>query len=196
MTDDARARIRQSATARQHAASAPDTSAVALASAGSGKTRVLIGRAKRLLLAGAAPDGLLCLTFTKAAAAEMANRLRRDLAEWATADDAALSASLEATIGEPPDEAITAKARSLFPRALEAPGGVKIQTVHAFCQSLLARFPIDRSRRAAGLPGARRPGRGGGGRRRVSRDRARPGLGRRRQPVGGGGRSEAARRGR
>ncbi|MEM6490904.1 MAG: UvrD-helicase domain-containing protein, partial [Pseudomonadota bacterium] len=142
MTSDARKRLQQSATARQHAASAPGTSAVALASAGSGKTQVLIGSAKRLLLNGAKPDGLICLTFTKAAAAQMANRLRRDLAAWASDDDATLREKLTDT-GAPTDDATRAKARTLFPRALEAPGGVKIQTVHAFCQSLLARFPIE-----------------------------------------------------
>ena len=97
----------------------------------------------RLLLTGARPDSLLCLTFTKAAAAEMEARLRKALAHWAVADDATLTDALTALVGDPPPNGQLTIARSLYPKALEAPGGLKIQTVHAFCQALLARFPIE-----------------------------------------------------
>ncbi|MEE2690081.1 MAG: double-strand break repair helicase AddA [Pseudomonadota bacterium] len=129
----------------QRAAADPDVSAFVAANAGAGKTRVLTDRVARLLLAGARPDRVLCITFTKAAAAEMATRLFKLLGEWALADDAKLAeklAKLEG--GERRREARDfAEARRLFARALETPGGLKIQTIHSFCEGVLKRFPLE-----------------------------------------------------
>jgi len=114
------------------------------ASAGSGKTSVLSDRVLRLLLVdGARPERLLCLTFTKAAAAEMKTRVMAELAIWAAADDATLSDHLLKLLGKPATEEETVRARRLFARAIDAPGGLKIQTLHGFCQSLLGRFPLE-----------------------------------------------------
>ncbi|XBQ17014.1 MAG: UvrD-helicase domain-containing protein [Oceanicaulis sp.] len=138
--------IVRSASAAQRAAADPEACVFVEANAGSGKTRVLVDRVARLLLAGAAPDRILCVTFTKAAAGEMQARLFRKLGGWSTMDDAALSDALDDLTGGAgrPD---LAAARRLFARALETPGGLKIQTLHAFCESLLRRFPLE-----AGLP--------------------------------------------
>ena len=134
------------AAAAQARAADPRGSAWVSASAGTGKTKVLTDRVLRLLLAGSAPGEILCLTFTKAAAAEMANRLFRRLAHWATLDNDALFAELE-KLGVTARERIVDRARGLFAAVLDCPGGMRIQTIHSFCQSLLARFPIE-----AGLP--------------------------------------------
>jgi ATP-dependent helicase/nuclease subunit A len=130
-------------TAAQRVASNPQVSSWVSASAGTGKTRVLTDRVLRLMLAGAAPGKILCLTFTKAAAAEMANRLNSRLAEWAMMDDQNLAASLFDLSGQESGGEIRAVARGLFARVLDVPGGLKIQTIHAFCQSLLGRFPLE-----------------------------------------------------
>ena len=95
------------------------------------------------MLAGTPPQRILCLTFTKAAAAEMANRLNRTLAAWATVEDGTLDAALAGLTARRPDADLRREARRLFARVLEAPGGMKIQTIHAFCQSLLRRFPVE-----------------------------------------------------
>lgn len=125
----------------------PAQSVFVTANAGSGKTKVLIDRIARLLLAGAAPASFLCITFTKAAATEMQRRLFERLGAWCVADDARLTAELEA-LGEPaPDAGRLALARTLFAAALETPGGLRIQTIHSFCERLLARFPLE-----AGVP--------------------------------------------
>ncbi len=131
------------ATKAQIAAAWPARSAWVSANAGSGKTRVLTNRVARLLLGGTAPGRILCLTFTKAAAAEMQNRLFKQLGEWAMMPDVPLREAL-AALGEDnlPDSQLL-HARSLFARALETPGGLKIQTIHAFCESLLHRFPLE-----------------------------------------------------
>jgi len=110
------------------------------ANAGSGKTRTLVNRVARLLLKGAKADRILCLTFTKAAANEMQARLFQTLGQWAVSDDQKLEAEL-LSIGE--DRPDLNEARSLFARALETPGGLKIQTLHAFCEKLLRRFPLE-----------------------------------------------------
>jgi ATP-dependent helicase/nuclease subunit A len=110
------------------------------ANAGSGKTSTLVNRVARLLLAGARPEAILCVTFTKAAAAEMQARLFLTLGGWAVMDDSALAEAL-AKIAEPGRD--LSQARALFARALEAPGGLKIQTIHAFCERLLRRFPLE-----------------------------------------------------
>lgn len=117
------------------------------ASAGTGKTKVLTDRVLRLMLAGAAPERILCITFTKAAAAEMALRLSGRLARWATADAGLLTDELFALLGRRPVVAELATARRLFARLLDTPGGMNIQTIHSLCQSLLRRFPLE-----AGLP--------------------------------------------
>jgi ATP-dependent helicase/nuclease subunit A len=121
----------------------PDRSAWVTASAGSGKTKVLGDRVLRLLLAGTKPERILCLTFTKAAAAEMANRIAETLARWASMPQAELNQDLTRLMGHAPGTAILSDARRLFSRVLDAPGGMKIQTIHAFCQSLLRRFPLE-----------------------------------------------------
>ncbi|MCC7266085.1 MAG: double-strand break repair helicase AddA [Caulobacteraceae bacterium] len=121
-------------------ASDPDLSAFVLANAGSGKTTTLVDRVARLLLAGADPAAILCVTYTKAAASEMQRRLFDKLGAWAVADDATLAGEL-AKIGE--SRRGLPRARRLFARALETPGGLKIQTIHAFCEKLLRRFPLE-----------------------------------------------------
>ena len=133
-------------THNQRIAADPTRSAFVMANAGSGKTRVLTNRVARLLLAGAPPQKILCITFTKAAAAEMAERLFSVLGEWALADDATLVkeiAELEGGKANAKSGAELAHARRLFARALETPGGLKIQTIHSFCESVLRRFPIE-----------------------------------------------------
>ncbi|MGP1394153.1 MAG: double-strand break repair helicase AddA [Inquilinaceae bacterium] len=127
----------------QRRASDPVASVWVGASAGTGKTRVLTSRVLRLMLDGVPPDRILCITFTRAAAAEMNNRIHRTLARWAIADEADLALELGDLTGVPPDAARTLRARRLFAEVLETPGGMKIQTIHAFCQSLLRRFPLE-----------------------------------------------------
>jgi ATP-dependent helicase/nuclease subunit A len=121
-------------------ASDPRASVFVTANAGSGKTSTLVTRVARLLLDGAAPEAILCVTFTKAAAAEMQRRLFARLGEWAVMDDGTLAGKL-AEIGETGRN--LHKARALFARALETPGGLKILTIHAFCEKLLRRFPLE-----------------------------------------------------
>ena len=133
------------AEAEQKKAIHPGASVWVSASAGSGKTKVLTDRVLTLLLAGVAPERILCLTFTKAAAAEMSNRIADRLARWAILDDSALIDQV-ARFTEPSPEILKA-ARRLFARVLDAPGGLSILTIHAFCQSVLRRFPLE-----AGVP--------------------------------------------
>ncbi|MAA99258.1 MAG: double-strand break repair helicase AddA [Stappia sp.] len=128
---------------RQALAADPTRSAWVSANAGSGKTFVLARRVIRLLLAGTAPSRLLCLTFTKAAAAEMATRVFDTLGAWTALDDEALAAEIEAIEGRRPGAARLSLARHLFATALETPGGLKIQTIHAFCEALLHQFPLE-----------------------------------------------------
>ena len=113
------------------------------ASAGTGKTKVLTDRVLALLLDGTLPQRILCLTFTRAAAAEMANRVREELGKWAIAADDALATSIRELNGATADERLLAHARGLFGEVLNCPGGLKIQTIHAFCESLLRRFPVE-----------------------------------------------------
>ncbi len=133
----------QAALGAQLAAADPSRSVWVSANAGTGKTRVLIDRISRLLLAGTPPGRILCLTFTKAAAAEMANRLRERLGAWTLMADAALQDNLANLLGRQPEEAQTVRARRLFAQVLDAPGGLKIRTIHAFCESLLGQFPLE-----------------------------------------------------
>jgi ATP-dependent helicase/nuclease subunit A len=130
------------------AAADPKHSAWVSANAGAGKTHTLANRVTRLLLADAPPERILCLTYTKAAAAEMAGRLFDLLGKWAMAPDKELAAYIEQIGGEAPrDKEDLRKARRLFAKALETPGGLKIQTIHSFCQNLLSRFSVE-----AGVP--------------------------------------------
>ncbi|WP_210215571.1 double-strand break repair helicase AddA [Mongoliimonas terrestris] len=128
---------------RQRLATDPGASVFVSANAGSGKTYVLSRRVIRLLLAGVDPGRILCLTFTKAAAAEMANRVFDVLGRWAVLPDAALVAEIADLEGTPPRPDQIAAARRLFARALETPGGLKVQTIHAFCEALLQRFSLE-----------------------------------------------------
>ncbi|MCB5944475.1 double-strand break repair helicase AddA [Acidocella sp. KAb 2-4] len=130
------------ANAQQLQASDPAVSAFVAASAGSGKTKLLTDRLLRLMLAGTAPEKILCLTYTKAAAAEMRIRLNKRLGEWVVKEDAALRADL-AALNVPASAATLALARQLFAQVLDLPGGMRIETIHAFCQSLLRRFPLE-----------------------------------------------------
>ena len=136
--------MRDTATLRQITAATPDRSTWLSANAGSGKTKVLTDRVARLLLRGVDPQNILCLTYTKAAATEMQNRLFRRLGQWAMMADTDLAAQL-GELGI--DQAISSKmlvdARRLFATAIETPGGLKIQTIHSFCSSLLRRFPLE-----------------------------------------------------
>lgn len=152
MTDASHAEAYQRAQDAQAAAALPDRSAWVEAHAGSGKTKVLIDRVARLLLrredgrAGAAPDTILCVTYTKAAANEMLSRLFRQLGGWSVAPDAKLRGELARLERRDPadysDDDLRA-ARALFARALETPGGLRIETIHAFCSRILRRFPLE-----------------------------------------------------
>ncbi len=133
---------RARAIQEQLLASDPAVSAFVAASAGSGKTKLLTDRMLRLMLGGAPPGRVQCLTFTKAAAAEMALRLQHRLGRWVTLDDAALDRELS-ELQVPASTAIRTAARALFAQVLDLPGGMRIGTIHAFCQSLLRRFPLE-----------------------------------------------------
>ena len=124
-------------------ASDPTLSAWVAANAGSGKTHVLAQRVIRLLLDGVEPDKILCITFTKAAAANMANRVFDELRRWTALDDEALDAAIRRMSNLHPDSTQRARARRLFALALETPGGLKVQTIHAFCTRLLHQFPFE-----------------------------------------------------
>ena len=128
---------------KQSEASDPETSAWVAANAGSGKTYVLAQRVINLLLRGVEPEKILCITFTKAAAANMAKRVFDTLAEWTTLDDADLDDAIRQSSKIAPDARRRALARRLFARALETPGGLKVQTIHAFCTQLLHQFPFE-----------------------------------------------------
>ena len=130
-------------TRSQTIAATPDASVWVSASAGSGKTKVLADRVLRLLLQGSPADKVLCLTFTRAAAAEMQNRIRNLLGEWAVMAETELDAAIAGLTGEAPTPASRRIAQRLFAEVLDTPGGLKIQTIHAFCESLLGRFPIE-----------------------------------------------------
>lgn len=139
-------------TGDQAAASRPESHVWLSASAGTGKTQVLAARVFRLLLRGVDPGAILCLTFTKAGAAEMAGRISARLAAWVRMKDEALFNDLRA-LGEEGGPEQRAHARTLFAKVLDAPGGgIRIQTIHGFSQSLLAAFPVE-----AGLTPGFRP---------------------------------------
>ncbi|KAB2915308.1 MAG: double-strand break repair helicase AddA [Hyphomicrobiaceae bacterium] len=131
----------------QGRAADPGASAWVSANAGTGKTHVLTMRVLRLMLAGTPPERVLALTYTKAAAAEMSKRVFERLAEWVTASDDKLKEKLKDLLDRWPDADETQRARQLFAIAIETPGGLKVQTIHAFCERLLQRFPLE-----AGVP--------------------------------------------
>ncbi|MGH6867161.1 MAG: double-strand break repair helicase AddA [Methyloceanibacter sp.] len=131
------------ADANQARASDPTASAWVSANAGTGKTEVLVRRVLRLLLTGARPAAILCLTYTKTAAAEMQHRLLAELSTWATMPTYTLRAKLAVIMRREPEEEHVRTARRLFARVLEAPGGLKIHTIHGFCERLLQRFPLE-----------------------------------------------------
>jgi ATP-dependent helicase/nuclease subunit A len=128
---------------QQRAASDPARSVWVSANAGSGKTTVLVNRVVRLLLAGADPARILCVTFTKAAAANMQDRIFRRLGGWVALPEEALAREIADMEGRAPDAAALQAARRLFARAVETPGGLKIQTIHSFCERLLHLFPFE-----------------------------------------------------
>ncbi|NIX75809.1 double-strand break repair helicase AddA [Microvirga terricola] len=127
----------------QRRAANPRASAWVSANAGAGKTKVLTDRVVRLLLSGSPPGRILCLTFTKAAAANMAIRVFERLGKWVTLDDESLIAELTQLEGERPSPEQVRLARTLFARAVETPGGLKIDTIHAFCERLLHLVPFE-----------------------------------------------------
>jgi ATP-dependent helicase/nuclease subunit A len=127
----------------QARASDPEASAWVSANAGTGKTAVLVRRVLRLLLAGTKPEKILCLTYTKNAAAEMENRLLAELASWAIESEEKLAERIGNLIGGPFDSSLLERARRLFARTLEAEGGLKTFTIHGFCERVLQRFPLE-----------------------------------------------------
>jgi ATP-dependent helicase/nuclease subunit A len=143
---------------QQGKASRPDYSVWVTASAGTGKTKVLTDRILRLLLPdadghrGTAPSRILCLTYTKAGAGEMAIRLGKTLTRWAIAPEEELRAELKRLQNREPTSKDLDKARQLFAEVADTPGGIKILTIHSFCQSVLSRFPLE-----AGIPPYFRP---------------------------------------
>ncbi len=128
---------------KQQSAADPGVSAFVRANAGTGKTHVLVRRILRLFLSGASPGSILCLTFTKNAAAEMESRVLAELGKWATAEDEALTAHLVKLLARAPDEQETAIARSLFAAVIDAPGGLAILTIHSFCERILRRYSFE-----------------------------------------------------
>jgi len=128
---------------RQAIAADPASSVWVSANAGSGKTHVLAQRVIRLLLEGTDPSKILCLTYTRAAAANMSNRVFATLAEWTTLADEELAKRIAELEGRPAGRDRLAAARKLFAEALETPGGLKIQTIHAFCEAVLHQFPLE-----------------------------------------------------
>ncbi|MBI3275630.1 MAG: double-strand break repair helicase AddA, partial [Methylocystis sp.] len=128
---------------KQRIASDPKLSAWVSAHAGAGKTHVLASRVVRLLLSRVPPSRILCLTYTKAAAANMAARIFDILAKWSLLDDESLAKAIVATGAGPPSAGDLVFARRLFARTVETPGGLKIQTIHAFCERVLHLFPFE-----------------------------------------------------
>src|SRR5450432_4548712 len=138
-----RANIPDAVRATQARASNPMSSAFVSANAGSGKTHVLVQRVIRLLLDGVPPEKILCITFTKAAAANMAERVFTTLGHWITLDDASLDDAIREVGIAHPDRRLRKSARELFAGALDTPGGLKVQTIHALCTRLLQQFPFE-----------------------------------------------------
>src|SRR5438552_5305050 len=135
--------IPEAVRATQARASDPASSSFVSGNAGSGKTHVLVQRVIRLLLDGVAPEKILCITFTKAAAANMAERVFTTLGHWVTLDDDALDAAIREAGIPHPSARLRKSARKLFACALETAGGLKVQTIHALCTRLLQQFPFE-----------------------------------------------------
>jgi len=135
--------IPQRALEAQSVAADPSQSVWVSANAGSGKTHVLTERVIRLLLQGVKPSRLLCLTYTKAAAAVMKARVFERLSRWTSLSDEQLTLELYQLEKRKPDAIRLKEARRLFAHALDTPGGLKIQTIHAFCEALLHQFPLE-----------------------------------------------------
>jgi ATP-dependent helicase/nuclease subunit A len=133
----------QGMTKAQIQASDPEYSVWVAASAGTGKTTVLTARVLRLLLGGTNPGKILCLTYTKAGAAEMESRIKLKLCSWVTLSEENLVAELTRLSGIVPNNEIIKRARELFLKTLDTPDGIKIQTIHSFCQGLMRRFPLE-----------------------------------------------------
>ncbi len=128
-------------------ASDPKFSVFVSANAGTGKTRALTHRVFRLLLNGAKPDSILCVTYTKAAAAEMQQRLQNTLSRWAVCSESELISDLTEMSEPNPSQEKILISRQLFARILDNEDGPRIETIHSFCQTILSRFPIE-----AGVP--------------------------------------------
>jgi len=143
MPEDRVSQLIADTTERQRTAADPSASVWVNANAGTGKTHVLTQRVLRLLLTGTSPESLLCLTYTKAAASEMSRRVFDRLADWVVIPDDALRSDLTRLNGTPPTPSVCERARTLFAVAIETPGGLKVQTIHAFCERLLQRFPLE-----------------------------------------------------
>lgn len=143
MTNLSAPELINAATRLQIRAADPTISAWVMASAGSGKTKVLIDRFMRLLLADTKPQHILCLTYTKAAAAEMTHRVMERLGHWTIWPEEVLAKDIAELTAAAVDSTMIAKARGLFAYALDCPGGLKIKTFHAFAQEILARFPLE-----------------------------------------------------
>ncbi len=127
----------------QQIASDPNNSVWVFASAGSGKTKILVDRVLRLLLGGVKADKILCLTFTKVAASEMQERINKELANWVLLSDEDLKNKLKNLQGFPTNPQTLEKARTLFARTLDDESKIKIQTIHSFCQNLVKIFPFE-----------------------------------------------------
>lgn len=134
---------KNSMTPDQALATEPDLTAWVAASAGTGKTHVLTARVLRLMLTGTKPENIVCLTFTKAAAAEMKNRIFQELGSWTTLSDEDLKYKICIRTEEIAGADMLSRARELFAEVLDLRGGLQIQTFHSFCQSLLGRFPLE-----------------------------------------------------
>ncbi len=124
----------------------PEANIAVFASAGSGKTHLLVHRILKLLLSGVEPSHILAITFTRKAAAEMQERLMKVLAEWAIADELQIKTILQ-SLSHPHNEASITKARKLYEELLFSEFEMRITTFHAFCQDILKRFAIH-----AGVP--------------------------------------------
>jgi len=137
--------LKETHLARQNSASNPKHSVWVSANAGAGKTHILVERIIRLLLPpyNCLPHKILCITYTKAAATEMTQRLFQRLGSWISKSDADLCAEMTLMMGKKPTSQDIITARRLFAKALEAPGGLKIQTIHGFCEHILRRFPVE-----------------------------------------------------
>src|SRR5262249_19334663 len=139
--------IPDSVRSRQAEASDPSAAVFVAANAGAGKTHVLAQRVIRLMLDGGPegvdPSKILCITFTKAAAANMAARVYERLKGWIALDDDTLDQAMREIGVRDIDAAKRQRARRLFAAALETPGGLKVQTIHAFCARVLQQFPFE-----------------------------------------------------